>query len=135
MKSLLRFRCVSKTWYKLLETTNFAKLQLDYSLKNRTDGILIDSYKKMCYLDYDLLSSDSLSSDSSTLYNKLVHIAYLLEYEKKEIVGSSNGLVCYTSSKEDIITLNRFPIKTTRKYPHYDNHKATDCKDMGLVMI
>ncbi|KAI3927178.1 hypothetical protein MKW92_049041 [Papaver armeniacum] len=70
----------------------------------------------MCYLDYDLLSSDPLSSDSSTLYNKLVHIAYPLEYEKKEIVGSSNGLVCYTSSNEDIIILNPFT-KDYRKLP------------------
>ncbi|KAI3927177.1 hypothetical protein MKW92_049040 [Papaver armeniacum] len=70
----------------------------------------------MSYLDYDLLSSDPLSSDSSTLYNKLDHIAYPLEYEKKEIVGSSNGLVCYTSSKEDIIILNPFT-KDYKKIP------------------
>ncbi|KAI3927183.1 hypothetical protein MKW92_049046, partial [Papaver armeniacum] len=84
----------------LLKTANFAKFQLEYSLKNHNDGILIDSAKNIRYLDHD-----SLSSDSSTLYNKLVHVAYPLEYEKKEIVGSSNGLVCYASSKEDIIII------------------------------
>ncbi|KAI3925524.1 hypothetical protein MKW92_019621, partial [Papaver armeniacum] len=107
IKSLLRFRCVCKSWNNLFKTINFAKLQLDYSLKNHNEGILIGSAHRIDYLDYESLSSDTFELD-----NKLVHFAYPREYTNRDILGSCNGLVCYRSFQNDIIICN--PI--TRAY-------------------
>ncbi|KAI3934592.1 hypothetical protein MKX01_034046 [Papaver californicum] len=101
VKSVLRFRCVCKSWYELLKTSNFAELHLNHSLKYGDDGIIYNHVGKISCVDYG-----SLVSSSSTLSNMVVHIDYPLEHKMERILGTCNGLVCYLSSQKDIIIWN-----------------------------
>ncbi|XP_074299827.1 F-box/kelch-repeat protein At3g23880-like [Silene latifolia] len=90
-KSALRFKCVCKEWYNLINTPLFAILHVNKSLKpdSRHNRILLcDANFSISIVDdlYDPLKWIKLNWPKDTITNKL-DIIY--------IVGSCNGLVCF----------------------------------------
>ncbi|XP_074299892.1 F-box/kelch-repeat protein At3g23880-like [Silene latifolia] len=90
-KSALRFKCVCKEWYDLINTPLFAKLQLNKSLKpdSRHNRILICDVALgiISIVDdlYDPLKWIKLNWPKDTIRHG----------ETIRVVGSCNGLVCY----------------------------------------
>ncbi|KAL8555133.1 hypothetical protein ACS0TY_003071 [Phlomoides rotata] len=137
VKSLLKFMCVSKSWFSLISSDQFVKAHLKISTNNNA------------YLRDTLIfgSSDSLHPPPMNLYacsissvSNLTDLLYSLDDENpvydyvelgcpfsdfdkfRDLVGSCNGLVCLSSSR-DIILWN----PTTRK------SKKLPCSPTGTV--
>ncbi|XP_074298912.1 F-box/kelch-repeat protein At3g23880-like [Silene latifolia] len=90
VKSALRFKCVSKEWYNLINTPFFAKLQLNKSLKpdSRHNRILLcNANRSISIVDdiYDPLKWIKLNWPKDTVTGEDIIC----------IVGSCNGLVCF----------------------------------------
>ncbi|MCL7023150.1 hypothetical protein MKW94_000830 [Papaver nudicaule] len=112
IKSLLRFRCVCKSWCNNLFTDpDFVKQQFDHALKHHNPVILIDStdFNISC-IGYDLVSS-TVSSD-----DHIVEIDYPTENEKYQIIDVCHGLLCYITENKDIIIWNPYT-KNYKKLP------------------
>uniref|UniRef100_A0A2N9IEE6 F-box domain-containing protein n=1 Tax=Fagus sylvatica TaxID=28930 RepID=A0A2N9IEE6_FAGSY len=101
IKPLLCFRCVSKPWLALIDSPQFIKLHLKQSLKTTTNLSLILSSGYLYSSDFDSLDTAI----------ELDHPLKTPNYET-EIVGSCNGLLCLSNTKEDVALWN----PSTRKY-------------------
>ncbi|KAL2928690.1 F-box protein CPR1 [Bienertia sinuspersici] len=88
--SLLRFRCISRSWRTLIDSPNFIKLHLENSKKNTTNHSIIF---RDCYL---------YSAEFPAL-NRAIVINHPLKCDHygTEIVGSCNGLLCLSNGEED----------------------------------
>lgn len=101
VKSISRFRCVSKTWCKLLNNPHFIKTQLNHALQNNVFSLLVLSLRmgaSICDNNYDIYSVDYDSITST--YRKSVKIGYKFEpnYTTSfDFWGSSSGLICFSS--------------------------------------
>ncbi|CAN4076291.1 unnamed protein product [Withania somnifera] len=106
LKTLLKFRCVSKSWHSLLSNAEFHKTHVDFSMKNpkMTDYTLaavatVSGLGKICHV-YTIHSENSSVTVSKhgcppkTLY----HSAWIL--------GSCNGLICLTTDSFELMLLN-----------------------------
>ncbi|XP_074310996.1 putative F-box protein At1g32420 [Silene latifolia] len=106
-KSALRFKCVCKEWYNLINTSFFAKLQLNKSLKP-------DSRHNRILISYDTLGIISIVED---LYDPLKWIK--LNWPKDttrhgdtiRVVGSCNGLVCFNVRCRNNATPRSFTVR------------------------
>ncbi|KAL2489165.1 F-box/kelch-repeat protein [Forsythia ovata] len=107
VKSLLKFRCVSKLWLSLISTPGFMKTHLKISSNNNI------------YSHNNLIvgcSSDSLDLFTCPLFDEIdenpsmetVPFDYPLldPVSKLRIVGSCNGLVCLVLGLNTVIILN-----------------------------
>ncbi|GMY35329.1 F-box protein CPR1 [Fagus crenata] len=101
VKPLLCFRCVSKPWLALIDSPQFIKLHLKQSVKTTTNLSLILSGGYLYSSDFDSLDTAI----------ELDHPLKTPHY-KTEIVGSCNGLLCLSNTKEDVALWN----PSTRKY-------------------
>lgn len=122
VKSLSRFRCVSKSWYNFIKNPHFAKLQLNHSLKFGEHGVIYKCEGKIFCVDYD--------SSSSTLSSRVARFDYPSEHKMRRgrIIGSCNGLVCHVSSQKDIIIWNPY----TKDYKKIPSPTETDTKSRGF---
>ncbi|KAA8516859.1 hypothetical protein F0562_017323 [Nyssa sinensis] len=105
VKTLLRFRCVSKPWCALIDSPDFVKFHLKRSIETKSNLSLILRY---CYL---------YSVDLESLDNA-VELDHPLKSDNygTEVLGSCNGLLCLANSKEDIVLWNP-SIRKHRKLP------------------
>uniref|UniRef100_A0A803LL00 F-box domain-containing protein n=1 Tax=Chenopodium quinoa TaxID=63459 RepID=A0A803LL00_CHEQI len=89
VKSLLRFRCVSKSWKTLIDSPYSIKIHLQNSQKNTTNHSII----LRCYL----------YSVEFPALNRAIVINHPLKCDNygTEIVGSCNGLLCLSNGEED----------------------------------
>ncbi|CAK9141465.1 unnamed protein product [Ilex paraguariensis] len=117
VKSLLRFRCVSKSWCSLISSTQFAKTHLDVSSRNKDYAncrLIFSSVRP----HFDLKSC----SLHCLLYEPSVN-AIEMDYPMKNphhavwIVGSVNGLVCI-AIEEDSIFLWNPSTRESKKLPN-----------------
>ncbi|XP_074299008.1 F-box/kelch-repeat protein At3g23880-like [Silene latifolia] len=105
-KSALRFKCVCKEWYNLINTPLFAKLQLNKSLKpdSRHNRILL------CNANFSISIVDDLYDPL-----KWIQLNWPEDTVTGEdiigIVGSCNGLVCF-----EVVIKENWPNDTTRFY-------------------
>ncbi|XP_021719571.1 F-box protein CPR30-like isoform X1 [Chenopodium quinoa] len=88
VKSLLCYRCVSKSWKYLIDNPYFIKLQLQYSLENTTNLVLI-------------IRGGYLYSAHFPGLNEAIVIDHSLKcgYIGTEVLGSCNGLLCLSNGE------------------------------------
>ncbi|KAA8516862.1 hypothetical protein F0562_017320 [Nyssa sinensis] len=105
VKTLLRFRCVSKPWCALIDSRDFVKFHLKRSIETKSNLSLILRY---CYL----YSVDLESLDNAV---EVDHPLKCDNYET-QVLGSCNGLLCLSNSEVDIVVWNP-SIRKHRKLP------------------
>ncbi|XP_026439666.1 F-box/kelch-repeat protein At3g06240-like [Papaver somniferum] len=99
VKSILRFRCVSKAWCKLLKDPDFVKKHLSHVIEMNKFSVMMhpcyDLHEKAHTLAYDP-SSSTLSSPAS--------VSYPLA---RTFWGTCNGLICLsTTNEKDVVLWN-----------------------------
>ncbi|GAB4860085.1 hypothetical protein Ancab_011563 [Ancistrocladus abbreviatus] len=93
VKSIIRFSCVSKAWYDLINGPTFAKC-LNGSLGTNFDLLILDGRSLRCFsLDHGI--------ESAPIVDHLLNRALV---GCSEVVGSCNGLLCYHNSDADRLT-------------------------------
>ncbi|XP_026424840.1 F-box/kelch-repeat protein At3g06240-like [Papaver somniferum] len=117
VKSILRFRCVCKSWCRLFRDPDFIKYHLDHETEKENFSLLWSYNGDICSTDYNYEYSSS--SLQSKLYNETVHLdcsvdaelesKFYYDYEKQmrnrtcdsyfsrdyfSIKNSCNGVVC-----------------------------------------
>ncbi|KAL3636148.1 hypothetical protein CASFOL_020695 [Castilleja foliolosa] len=116
VKSLLKFRCVSKSWLTLISSPQFIKTHLKISTQTPN----LSTYRLMltiCNPDFDLIHC----SVQSLMFADLT-VAHNIDYPKKNphcavwIVGSCNGLLCIAIDESDMYLWNP-TTRATRKLP------------------
>ncbi|GKV15035.1 hypothetical protein SLEP1_g25836 [Rubroshorea leprosula] len=93
VKDLLRFRCVSKTFRSLIDSSDFVKLHLNRSVTSHINQTLILS-------KHDLRVADLASLNS---FSGLEHP---LMGDDLNILGSCNGLLCISNILDDMAIWN-----------------------------
>ncbi|KAB1206041.1 F-box protein CPR30 [Morella rubra] len=101
VKTLLRFRCVSKRWCSQIDGPDFVKRHLSHSLATKSNLSLI-------LKDWYLYSADF---DSLTTATELIPPLKVI-WGISEFFGSCDGLVALCNSEEDMALWN----PSTRKY-------------------
>ncbi|KAK6133788.1 hypothetical protein DH2020_032499 [Rehmannia glutinosa] len=116
VKSLLKFRCVSKSWLSLISSSQFIKTHL----KNSTNNAILSSHRlvlTICNPHFDL----KLCSVQSLMFEHLTLVSDV-DYPKKNphravwIVGSCNGLICIAIDENDMFLWNP-STRTSKKLP------------------
>ncbi|RZC46905.1 hypothetical protein C5167_039868, partial [Papaver somniferum] len=92
VKSIGRFRCVSKAWCKLLKGSEFVKMHLNYANEMNKFNILHHNFSEFHTIGYDPLPSSTCSDLVSTVNCPLLSD----DYRGFKFWGSSDGLVCLT---------------------------------------
>ncbi|XP_010274506.1 PREDICTED: F-box protein CPR30-like [Nelumbo nucifera] len=87
-KSLLRFRCVCKSWYTLLHRPSFIQIHLNRAVETENDRKIIltcSGTRSLYSVDYDAC-------------DKAVLLKHPLGKSVVELLGSCNGLLCTKAS-------------------------------------
>ncbi|KAK4540536.1 hypothetical protein RGQ29_031833 [Quercus rubra] len=106
VKSLIRFRCVSKIWNSLITTSAFidSHLTQSLSLPSNSNKLVVsrgDFRTKVEY--YEFIHDDNNDSDSS--FHQFQNVEFPLSFSYFKLIGSVNGLFCLCE-KEQIILWN-----------------------------
>ncbi|KAF8414201.1 hypothetical protein HHK36_002201 [Tetracentron sinense] len=98
VKSLLRFRCVSKTWCSFVANPSFAKKHLNQATQNNNPSLIFSHCFNLYSIDYE-------ESDVAAVKLDLPFTDFI---DRVELSGSCNGLVCISdhSRNEDIYLCN-----------------------------
>ncbi|KAK6149673.1 hypothetical protein DH2020_017198 [Rehmannia glutinosa] len=91
VKSLLRFRCVSKSWRSMIDGKDFIKLHLHHSFETNSNRTLVVKNNKLFYVDLD--SFERLDTGN-------------IRFNSHFLVGSCNGLVLLVSTFDNIVLWN-----------------------------
>ncbi|XP_026436293.1 F-box/kelch-repeat protein At3g06240-like [Papaver somniferum] len=111
VKSISRFKCVSKNWYHFFQNPNFIKNHLNHAIQMKKFNILvtnqgdIDDTNTEPYItsiDYIVLPSTSSPFVGHALN---IDYPYMDRKCKRQILGSSNGLVCIQPWGEESRTM------------------------------
>ncbi|XP_026431745.1 F-box/kelch-repeat protein At3g06240-like [Papaver somniferum] len=93
VKSIGRYRCVSKYWCRLLTDSRFVKLHLNHVLGLRKLSLVVSSYYNV-HKDIWRLRYDPLSSTSSGLVTLKDPLKSKRVTHETEVLGYCHGLVC-----------------------------------------
>ncbi|XP_059288568.1 F-box/kelch-repeat protein At3g23880-like [Lycium ferocissimum] len=119
VKSLLRFKSVSKSWFSLICSPEFIKSHLSLSAKNNNTDYT--NYRVMLRIAQPEFNLKDCSL-KSLLHDESVIEESNLDYPMKDssisflIEGSVNGLICLVSGAEELVLWNP-SIKTYKKLP------------------
>ncbi|KAL3627529.1 hypothetical protein CASFOL_028892 [Castilleja foliolosa] len=107
VKSLLRFKCVCKSWYSLIKSPNFIHLHLNNSSSNHNCIMIrrcIDSIEQDIYCFQQVLSFYS----HETLADLGIQIdtPFPTSYGYYNVSGPCNGLICMTKNTDQILIIN-----------------------------
>ncbi|XP_027118999.1 F-box/kelch-repeat protein At3g06240-like [Coffea arabica] len=106
VKSLVRFKCVSRSWLSLISSPEFIKAHLKFHTSRDSQRILIKGYVdvddcvKQCSLN--CLMCDEISTDVVMFDN----LNWEVPSRTIVIVGSSNGLVCIDANVSGLFLWN-----------------------------
>ncbi|XP_016464832.2 F-box protein CPR1-like [Nicotiana tabacum] len=110
---VLRCRCISRTWWALIDSEEFAKLHVKYSVKTNSNlGVMLRKvdyfeYGKRCFYSLDFDSLNSRVVTPKELTNPLMSCEI-----NTKILGSCNGLLLISNTVDEIALWN----PSTRKY-------------------
>ncbi|KAL8544503.1 hypothetical protein ACS0TY_004899 [Phlomoides rotata] len=135
VKSLLKFRCVSKSWCSLIGSKNFIKAHLNSSIKSSNfdhHRILIDSSSlinacvelKLCSLpSFDMPFTDLIPCNADV---------GVFKFESLRLVGSCDGILCLLMKKKRFMLWNP-TTKMSNNLPDFDNEmKSVRIKTYGF---
>ncbi|TQD93751.1 hypothetical protein C1H46_020650 [Malus baccata] len=117
-KSLMRFRCVRKSWYKFINNPSFVDVHLSKSVDNSFQSSTCILFKRYVLNDADngskkiLLSLIDLCNDNNgDVYylqdlNLNVPISLGLRHEYLDIAGHCHGIICLTDYSEKVFLCN-----------------------------
>lgn len=121
VKSLLRFRCVSKTWHALIDSPVFIKSHLKKSIDTDTNLSLIINNKGSIYsVDFDTLDGAAVLDGAEELNHPLKHLKQCIF-----VLGSCNGLLFLSTHGGDFWLWN----PSTRKQHCLPESPADECPD------
>ncbi|KAE8728061.1 hypothetical protein F3Y22_tig00004779pilonHSYRG00022 [Hibiscus syriacus] len=107
VKSLLRFRCVSKSWKTLISDPFFIKKHLKSDPKFSKKQVLINTATTQTPTRYSIKSCFL-----NSIFNDPIVTAMEIDYPLKNgsrcdwVVGSCNGLICVAIRQDTVILLN-----------------------------
>ncbi|RZC55285.1 hypothetical protein C5167_014148 [Papaver somniferum] len=92
VKSVLRFRCVCKTWCELFKTPNFIQMHLNRSTENNYFSFMLTTHDKTYSLGLDEYDESSLTE----LFDKAFEIDYPFKASRRgvRIEAFCDGLFC-----------------------------------------
>ncbi|KAI3852193.1 hypothetical protein MKX03_022993 [Papaver bracteatum] len=93
VKSIGRYRCVSKYWCRLLTDSKFVKLHLNHVLGLRKLSLVLSSYYNF-HKDIWMLRYDPLSSTSNGLVTVKDPLKSKRVTHEMDVLGYCHGLVC-----------------------------------------
>ncbi|XP_060191162.1 F-box/kelch-repeat protein At3g06240-like [Lycium barbarum] len=141
-KSLIRFKCVSKSWCTMINSPDFISIHYNYdSLSNhfifRKRYLKIKKSTESIY--YNGKNMLSLHSNNESFECIAPNIEYLDNYIGVDIAGPCNGIVCFASYRGIILynpTLREFwelPSSILPPPPHlYPSNKLNYCMSMTI---
>ncbi|XP_030963245.1 F-box/kelch-repeat protein At3g23880-like isoform X3 [Quercus lobata] len=105
VKSLIRFRCVSKLWNSLITTSAFidSHLTQSLSLPSNSNKLIVSRGDFRAIDIYEFIHDDNNVSDSS--FHQFQNVEFPLSLSYYRLIGSVNGLFCLCE-KERIILWN-----------------------------
>ncbi|XP_074284469.1 F-box/kelch-repeat protein At3g23880-like [Silene latifolia] len=106
IKSIIRFKSVSKLWYSTLSSHRFAFLHLKFPNPSITESLIIRSDDKFQIMSYENGDID--------LFN--VEVDFDVGDESMILVGTCNGLVCFGSTCGRLFILLNPITREFRKY-------------------
>uniref|UniRef100_A0A5B6YQ60 F-box domain-containing protein n=1 Tax=Davidia involucrata TaxID=16924 RepID=A0A5B6YQ60_DAVIN len=102
VKSLIRFRCVCKSWYPLLTNPNFIIMHLNhskFSTTNDSHKLVVRLHNRFTYFTvFSLYCGEPLSDSPVDL-----HIPFTADIYDLGIVGSCNGLLCVLLEQDTVL--------------------------------
>ncbi|KAM5579506.1 F-box/kelch-repeat protein [Rosa sericea] len=121
-RSLIRFRCVCKSWRDLIGRSSFARSHLNRNVARRSNRYLYayhqSSIDKPEHCQYSLFSTET--------FEPCLNLRHpLWTREKLRIYGSSNGLVCISDEKlhpNSRICIWNPSIRKSRTLPNIETH-------------
>ncbi|KAH6834531.1 hypothetical protein C2S53_004113 [Perilla frutescens var. hirtella] len=120
VKSLLRFKCVSKSWRHLISSKRFVKKHLKISTRNTS----LAKYRVLLASDGATLSQCSLLSLFNKPDIKALEFNFKTEFDhinSISLVGCCNGLVSILLNREDFILWNP-STRISKKLPRADDN-------------
>nr|GMD65710.1 F-box/kelch-repeat protein At3g23880-like [Ipomoea batatas] len=127
VKSLLRFRCVSKCWLSLISSPQFIKTHLEFSKKFGPKRLALMATR---FGQPEICSTYSIVCENSCI----VRVVELNRFQKTAdipslcILGSCNGLLCLLTSSYKLLIWN----PSTRQTSIIDD-PGYETKDVGYV--
>ncbi|PRQ57332.1 putative F-box domain-containing protein [Rosa chinensis] len=117
VKSLMRFRCVCKSWRALISQSYFVTKHFNYASKRFTENtsrLLIstsplkslDCEASMLSLDCEALKDLNDDGDAHLAIRKLEFPVMFPNSSRRNIVGSCNGLICVEIDLKDMVLWN-----------------------------
>lgn len=123
VKSLLRFRCVSKPWRDLIDDPHFIKSHIDRSIKSKNNlRVFIIRYDNNYSLPFDSLDDAIVELDWPFKYS----------VDKTKFWGYCDGLVCLGIGKENAAIWNPATRKC-RKLPVAPIEFPENCQDEPII--
>ncbi|XP_047335423.1 F-box protein CPR1-like [Impatiens glandulifera] len=137
VKSLLRFRVISRFWLTLIDSPNFIKSHLKQSVKTKNNLYLILSYynpglfdfSRLCRMDLDsveALEGDGILQLVEINGNPMRHHRY-----NNRIWGTCDGLLCLSNKKQATLSWN----PSTRIIVGPVNHSNIHQNDRSICVM
>lgn len=119
VKSLICFKCVSKSWYDLINSKIFINLHLNQSCKvNLYTTLALDDFKKEIHI-YSFNNHRPSCHVNELCYPEDLKRPYYYTH----LIGSCNGLICLSSYANNIVSLYN---PTTRACKRLPVHNVTE---------
>lgn len=128
VKSLLKFRCVCKSWFSLISDPYFVKKQLNLSTQSTHfthHKIILSATTAEFHLKSCSVTSLFDNPSTSTICEDL-NYPVKNKFRHDGIVGSCNGLLCF-AIKGDCVLLWNPSIRVSKKSPPLGNNWRPGC--------
>lgn len=114
VKPLLRFKCVSKSWYALINSPDFIKLHQSLPLQSNSNvSLIFQKSFSLCILDFH---GPHHCHATELHYPENINLL-----QSGKLVGSCNGLLCFTCKSNDQLALYNPITRAYKTLPQFGN--------------